>query len=289
VIQKSDILIVGCDSTIGGALSREATSRELNWNGTSRRPTSNNFLRLDLANAEEVGNFSASADTVYFCAAVTSQQLCATEYEFTRNVNVNAICKLAEALSEREAHLIFLSTSSVFNGNASFVPVSRETCPQTEYGKQKADAEKRLLRLNNVSIVRLTKVVHSEIALFKRWRDELCLGKIINPLSDLYFSPIPLSLVVSELLELHQNFRPQIYHLSGNKDISYAEAGFMLANSVARSSEFVKPKTCAEAGISSGCAFTTLQYKSPSGISKAPEVRETMSDLFRTVKTITPC
>jgi hypothetical protein len=58
----------------------------------------------------------------------------------------------------------------VFDGLSSFSKIDQPLNPKTEYGKQKAEAEKQLLSLGkSITVVRFTKIIGFEMTLLKDW------------------------------------------------------------------------------------------------------------------------
>jgi dTDP-4-dehydrorhamnose reductase len=134
----------------------------------------------------------------------------------------------------------------------------------------------------NVAIVRLTKVVHPQFALFQKWRADLRAGLAISPISDLVFSPIELSQVTEELLALAGTYRPGIYQLSGDRDLTYLEAAQLLAATLGLNAGQIEPKTCAEVGLPArGPRHTALEYRSPGLSGTTPNVISTLENIFR--------
>lgn len=81
-------------------------------------------------------------------------------------MNVSNTVRIAELLAGRGAKTVFLSTNAAFSGNNSYQDEDAVLLPVTEYGRQKVEAEKRLLALggsaparSHVIIARLTKVL----------------------------------------------------------------------------------------------------------------------------------
>ena len=135
------------------------------------------------------------------------------------------------------------------------------TCPMTEYGRQKAEAEAALLAPyaplasgapgasgGDVLVVRLTKVV-TPGDLFDQWRKDLLAGKTIRPFSDMPVAPVSLEAAATVLAELAATGASGIRHVSAPRDISYAEAARRLAERLGVSPDLVRPQTVAESGI----------------------------------------
>ena len=269
-------LIVGGDSTIGAALARQAGRRAI---CTSRRPASDNVLSLDLASDPASWVLPESIEVVFLCAAVTSIEVCRTQPAETRLVNVERTLSLARLLAARGAHVVFLSTNQVFDGSRPHRLASDPTCPQTEYGRQKAEAERGILDLGG-AVVRLTKVMAEVPPLFRSWDAALREGRTIAPFEDLFFSPVPLDAVMRTLVEVGARRLSGIVQVSGACDVSYAD----VAKRLAADRDLVRPVSVASKGIRPEAAprFTTLDCSRLNcELSIAiPAVFETIDSLF---------
>jgi dTDP-4-dehydrorhamnose reductase len=157
------------------------------------------------------------------------------------------------------------------------------SAPNTEYGRQKAELEEILVgELARTAVVRLTKVVHPAFPLFRDWLAALTRGEAIRPFSDLPFCPVDLALVTEELGALGQSFRPGVFQLSGDADLSYAEAARLLAETRGFSLALVQPRTTEEAGLTSPFPLhTALAHRPVREGGKAESAADTLRRIFR--------
>lgn len=250
---NTGVLVIGVNGLIGSSLAELAQRDGIDWIGTSRKAKADAdaIKELDLLNDDQIRNLSFRPKITYLCAAETNIRTCQSNPEATGKINIEQTVKLAKHLHQAGSAIVFLSSNLVFDGNHPHVRPEQMTAPQTEYGRQKAEAEKILLgELERVAVVRLTKVVHQDFALFKEWLSALCQRRAIRPFSDMPFCPIELSVVAEELWVLSRDFTPGIFQLSGDADLSYASAAQFLAHCRGIDLELVKPQTTAEAGFS---------------------------------------
>ena len=219
-------LVVGSDGLIGAALRRKLLAEGRAVLGTIRQPESarEDVLQLDLAGDMDGWEVPAGINSAFLCAGITTLKQCETDPAASYLVNVRNLARLAEKLATSGVFVVFLSTSAVFDGSMAFAACDATFCPTTEYGKQKADAERLLLAMGeNLAIVRLTKVVSPSMPLLVLWREALERGESIQPFNDLLMSPIPLNFAVEALIRIADSRRGGIYPLSGAADVSYAE------------------------------------------------------------------
>ena len=218
-------LIVGGDSTIGSALSAYWQAKGISHCASTRNQETVTEKRpyLDLASKTWLELGKNHYDVVVFCAADTKLADCEEHPELTAKINVEATIALANFLRLRGAHLLLLSTNQVFDGSLPNRKVSEQVCPFNEYGRQKAEAERLILQMPRSAVLRLTKVVHSDLPLLKQWESSLQAGQPIEAFVDMNIAPIFLEEVVQRIDKLIRNRETGIFHLSGKCDVSYYE------------------------------------------------------------------
>jgi dTDP-4-dehydrorhamnose reductase len=219
-------LVVGSDSLIGGALVRSLRAAGRRVFGTTRRPTDvgGDTLHLDLANVPRSWNGPRVA-VAYLTAGVTRLEACRQDPDGAHRINVEGSCRLARLLRDAGAFVVFLSSNQVFDGSRPYRRTDETPCPLTAYGRQKAEAEARLLELGaRVAVVRLTKVLGESVPLFAGWAAAARRGEKVRAFADMRMAPVPVTSVVAVLQRLGQLGWAGVFHLSGERDVSYAEA-----------------------------------------------------------------
>jgi len=176
---------------------------------------------VDLARQAWPKLSNAHYNSVVFCAAATKLAECEEKPHETKKINVNAIVSLSKILSKKGAHLLLLSTNQVFDGSRPNRTISESVCPINEYGRQKAEVEKHLLRMPGSAVLRMTKVIHPDLSLLKEWDKNLKAGRLIEAFTDMFLAPVKLSDVVQRIDELITNHTTGLHHISSGKDISY--------------------------------------------------------------------
>ncbi len=244
-------LIIGIDSTIGCSLQNNLVATGWQVFGTSRRKEylQKNISYLDLSDVNGF-RFNHPLDVVFFCASITKISSCRENSEFCRTINIDAQVQLADYFLSQSVHIVFLSTSAVFNGERPGYKVSDATCPITTYGESKAMAEKILLGMSgDITIVRLTKVLTSNYPLIHQWINLINAGKVIEPFHDLYVCPISINIVVSCLKTIVENKLFGIIHLSGAVDVSYEVMAQTLFRYLGGNPSLIKSKSALESGV----------------------------------------
>jgi dTDP-4-dehydrorhamnose reductase len=246
-------LIVGADGQIGRSLSQYLSSKGQAVVETTRRieTRSTSRIRLDLADDPSSWQLPSKLSVAYFCAAVSSLDECRQHPDRSARVNVRHTVTLAEMSIERGAFVVFLSTDRVYDGSVPFRRPEDPVCPQTEYGRQKAEAERQLLSLGErVAIVRLTKVLGQNVSLLHQWVNALKNGEIIHPFSDMVMAPVPLMFSIEVLRRVAERQLSGIVQVSGSEDVSYARIAERIAEKLGVSSTLVQPSLASAAKLS---------------------------------------
>jgi dTDP-4-dehydrorhamnose reductase len=246
-------LLVGADGQIGQALSQHLAGEGKSVIETTRRldAVSESRIWLDLADDPANWQLPDRVSVAYICAAVSSLDECRQHPEVSARVNVCHTVTLAQMLVDRGAFVVFLSTDRVYDGAIPFRRAEDTVCPQTEYGRQKAEAERQLLPLGaRVAIVRLTKVLGENVQLFYRWVNALKNGETIYPFSDMVMAPVPLAFVARVLDYVVERRLSGIVQVSGSEDVSYARIAGFIAVALGIGSVLVQPSRAEAAKLS---------------------------------------
>jgi dTDP-4-dehydrorhamnose reductase len=226
--------------------------------------------------------------TIFFSAAVTGFRECEADPDATRRINVTNTLQFAEHCIRAGCFFVYLSSNAVFSGDAPF-PDERQTVgPRSEYGRQKAAVEEGLQRAAvargqpAAAIVRLTKVLPDANGLVPTWVEVLKRGQGIRALQDYIFSPISLEFVTQMLMKLAPSKQGGIFHLSGDRDLSYYEFAIMMAHALGVDSNAVVPEWSTNDSLPHHARFSALGMDrtwSEAGIApQPPEV--TVRDLL---------
>jgi dTDP-4-dehydrorhamnose reductase len=239
---------------VGSALLARLREAGLSAMGTTRRPEHVNeqCLHLDLAEDLQQWRPPQPVAAAVLCAAEARVQPCKNNPAQTARINVEGISQLAKNLQAQGAFVIFLSTNHVFDGSVPFRSPRDSCCPVTEYGRQKAETERRLRQSGAAgAIVRFTKILGPRTSLFATWAEALRRGQSIQPFSDMMMAPVPLSSAVSALLLIAGRRLPGIFQVSGERDVTYEAAARAGAGAMGADPRLVMPVKAAQAGFDS--------------------------------------
>lgn len=247
-------LVVGGSGLIGHALMERLPEVYGPVIGTVRRIEAGNAsspVILDLSKHIPDQPLLGLADkvrTAFLCAAIPRFEDCERDREGSFLVNVSNIVRIAELLVGRGVKIVFLSTNAVFNGDNAYEAESSIPTTATEYGRQKAEAEKRLRALgglepgkSHVIIARLTKVLSARMPLIRGWVESLKRGEAIQAFDDLVLAPVSLSYATKALIRLSTSAAPGTYHVSGARDVTYHDFAVQLAEALGCPKQLVSP------------------------------------------------
>jgi len=260
-----DVLVIGGDSVIGGALFKHLNETGLAVVATSRRDAQgpkNIFLDLAAPVADWIE--LPMAKTWVIVAAIARLAACRLDPENSCKVNVTAVEELACQAKEKGARVIFLSSDKAFDGRQKNRLTDEPTCPRSEYGRQKSAAEKIVQNasIENL-IIRLTKVLSPDDPLLVSWRGSLAIGEPIKPFSDKTFAPVALATVTTGIYRAIQHNVSGILQFSGPDDVTYASIAHYLASLLEVPDELVTPHASADLGMppEERPPFTSLDTK----------------------------
>ena len=237
-------LIIGGDSTIGAALISDWESKKCPFHATTRvkNRTSNDRPFLDLA-----CDFRSLSDTNYsaviLLAGKTSTQWCEGHPKESAKINVDKTIQIARFFAKQGSHVLFLSSTQVFEGSRANYKPSDPVSPKTEYGRQKVCTEEAILQLPTATILRIPKISHPKNRLLNEWKNDLTQGRPIFPLSNVYLSLVTIEAVIDSINEILNKQITGIRHLSGEPEISYIDYAKSFCRSLGVSTTFVIPQS----------------------------------------------
>jgi dTDP-4-dehydrorhamnose reductase len=258
-------LIVGANSEIGSATARliEARGGDV-WSTTRRSSSGPREIPLDFDAPIERFPIPGGIDSACIFVAIARLAACAADPKVSAFINVTQTLALVDRLAAKGIYALFLSTNQVFDGESGYMPVDAPVSPRSEYGRQKAETERRLrARMAAgapIGILRLGKVVSPGMALLSNWKQQLSAGLAIHPFSDMSMAPVPIDVVALAIAGMMEDRVAITAQLSGPRDISYAEAAGFLARQIGADLRLVEPTSARDGFMPAGSTprHTTL-------------------------------
>jgi dTDP-4-dehydrorhamnose reductase len=244
-------LVVGGDGRIGRALALALARVGYTVIATSRRGHGH---ALDLAEVARSGAVDLPAcDVAFVCAAVSSYAACRNDERTARAVNVDAPAAIARALRARGAHLVFLSTNAVYDGEKPFRRAEEQPDGASAYGRSKADAETLLRAIDpGAAVLRLTRVFEPGERLLSAWCERLRVGGEVDAFADMVAAPVGLAHVVAALCAIARGRARGVLQLSACRELSYTEMALHIAARVGAPASRVRSVAAADHGVGPG-------------------------------------
>jgi len=141
------------------------------------------------------------------CGGQTRIAACEDDPAGTRRVNVDGTLRLAEALSRLGLTVVWFSSDYVFDGAAALYSDDAPTSPLNEYGRQKAEVERRLPGVcgGDCLILRLGKVYGTtpgDGSLLAEMAALLCAGREVRAARDQIFCQVHVDDMAAAVLAL---------------------------------------------------------------------------------------
>lgn len=222
------ILIVGGDSSIGGALAESLRAEGRDFLATTKRTGGKNHL--DLAAQPETW-LLPQCECAVFCAAMTKLADCEEQPELARKVNVEGPEALATRLHAMGAYVLLLGTNLAFDGERSFPMASDPVNPVTIYGRLKTDAERAVAGATEgrCGVLRLTKVFGRGDRRLGAWREALQAGEQVEAFSGVPLAPLGLGSVVQALCAMLKARAHGTFHFSAREDVTWSDVAERVA------------------------------------------------------------
>ncbi len=224
-------LVVGGDSLVGSELKVHCRKLGLTVDATSRRAATPGAVFLDLGDPDFTALQRGRYDVAFVCAAVTSMQACQSDPARSRRINVDNTLDLMRRLADRGTHLVFLSSSQVFDGETPMPDEAAPTAPKNEYGAQKLAVEEAIERQKlPVTVLRVTKVLADRpVGVFKGWFEALAKGQAVQAATNMALSPVMVGDVAEAAERLAAGRHRGVWHLGSSDDIGYFDAARLMA------------------------------------------------------------
>jgi dTDP-4-dehydrorhamnose reductase len=239
-------LVVGGDSLIGERIAATWRRAGADVQHTTRRPDQAG-IAFDLAK-RDLSVFKSRFDVVVFCAAVTSMAVCEKSPDETRAINVSGTLAAMRAAAEAGSHVVYFSSSQVFDGETPLPAEDAETSPKNVYGRQKLDVEVAVAREQiPAAIMRVTKVLSSRpVGMFHGWYQNLSQGKPAVAATNMTLAPVSAQDCADLAIALGRQRQRGIWHLSSSDEMPYDAAARRMAEICGLKSDLVQSEPVTE-------------------------------------------
>jgi dTDP-4-dehydrorhamnose reductase len=223
-------LVVGGDSLIGQSIVAALRRAGQPAYFTTRR-SNQDGIAFDLSKPDLSIFKNLRFDFAVFCAAVTSMAACEASPDLTGKVNVTGTLAAMRAASDAGAHIVFLSSSQVFDGETLLVPENASRVPKNVYGRHKLEVETAIEREKiPTSILRVTKILANQpVGMFANWYQSLAQGNPAVAATNMTLAPVSAQAAADVAIRLGDERRSGIWHLSSSDEVPYYDAALKMA------------------------------------------------------------
>lgn len=253
-----NILVTGISGFLGWHLYKNMPKK---WNliGTyfqsPPKKVKEDFWKVDLNDIDYTLQFldTHKIDAIIHTAAVAGLQACEDDPDYSYRFNVVIPALLADYARERGIHFAFLSTDQVFDGQSGLYAYDDYPTPINLYGKQKLEAEKRILTIYPTAAVFRLPLLYGYSPrrnnFLWEWAARMQNGKKVQAFTDEYRTPVSGEDAAKGILLLTEKKVSGIWHLGGAERLSRYEMVTQLSNNLGFKSKLIKPTTIAEADL----------------------------------------
>jgi dTDP-4-dehydrorhamnose reductase len=242
-------VVAGVTGQVGRALAARLRIEGRQVIGVSRTAAGPLDVQLDLATEPSTWPAWPAADVTFICIGAGGLETCARDPAGTRRVNVDAVAAVARHATAAGSRVVFISSSHVVDGAEPIARPSDPRQPQTEYGRQKADAEVAVLAQPGAAVLRCSKIFGPGDLRLGAWRRALLSGQPFMAFDDLYVAPISMEEAVAALTMIGDAGEPGLFQLSGSEDTTYYSLALALARHLGVDPSLVLHRSAVAAGV----------------------------------------
>jgi dTDP-4-dehydrorhamnose reductase len=258
------LLVIGATGLVGSKLVDLAPEfgYEPHCTQNARRGPHPNSYNLDITNRAATIDLVRKVDpeAVIHTAALHNVDYCESHKEEAVRVNVEGTRNLADAASEVNATLVYLSTDYVFDGRKSHYSESDQPNPLHHYAWTKLEGEKIVTKLSRFSIAR-PSVIYGWNTLEKTATpsssgktlnfamfvlEKLQRGEKVKAVSDQFSTPTFADNLAEALLRMTERGMNSLLHTAGRSCLSRFDFAVLLARVFGFSPNMVEPVSTGE-------------------------------------------
>lgn len=233
------VVVAGATGSIGSALAAGLRGEGRHVLGVSRTADGRDDIRFDLTTASSSWPAWPAADVTYICIGSGGLEACERDPGGTRRVHVDAVAAVARRAAAAGNRLVFLSSSHVVNGARA----------ETEYGRQKADAEFAVLQQPDAAVLRCSKIIGPGNARLTAWRTALLAGIPVEAFDDVYVAPLSMTDSVTALMAIADSREAGVFQLSGREETTYFSMALAVADHLGVDPSLVRRASAEAAGM----------------------------------------
>ena len=251
------IFITGGSGLLGSNIAKLATSKfdvyaTYNTNKVGMKDV--HFFQINLTKKDWLIKIEQiKPDFIIHCAALTNVDYCEDRLDEAYNQNVLASVNIAEIAKKIGAHLIHISTDSIFDGEKGNYKEEDTPNPINVYGKTKLEAEQKVLSIHPHSCIVRTNIYgwnkRDKFSLAEWMLNKLTNNEQLPALNDIYFSPILVNNLTEVLFKSQERRHEGIIHIAGRETCSKLDFAYRIAEVFDLDKSLIKPVSIHELGL----------------------------------------
>jgi len=249
------LLITGASGLLGHKVAQLAIQKEHEVYSIYKEHPINlgTPIKLDLANSSEIAKviIRIKPEAIIHTAAYTNVDGCETNKDLAWKVNAEATKHIAIASTNTNAHLTYVSTDYVFDGENGLYMEEDQPNPIGYYGYTKLKGEEFVEKFSQEWCITRTSVVYgwgqTQKLNFATWLiSNLKQGKEVKILTDQHVSPTLNANLAEMLLEISEKRITGILHTAGDTRASRYKFALKLAQIFNLNTNLIKPAKMSE-------------------------------------------
>jgi len=244
------LLVTGASGLLGHKVAQLALKKEHEvYSIYKEHPTKlGTSIKLDLANSNEIAKaiIRIKPEAIIHTAAYTNVDGCENNKDLAWKVNAEATKHIAIASTNTNAHLTYVSTDYVFDGEKGLYSEEDQPNPIGYYGYTKLEGEEFTKKHSQEWCITRPSVVYgwgqTQKLNFATWLiNNLEQGKEVKILTDQYVSPTLNANLAEMLLEIVDKKITGILHTAGDTRTSRHQFALRLAQIFKLDANLIKP------------------------------------------------
>ena len=235
---KNKVLITGASGLLGSQLAQTFKDKKYEvlavFNQKPELMTSGmEIVKCDISNRDEVMSLKNKVKTsalIIHCAAITNVDLCEKDKNLCSSVNIEGTKNICELANKTKSKLVYISTSSVFDGKSGNYKETEKPNPVNYYNFSKVEGEKAVLKYERGIAVRMIHLglhlTSRKPASFFEWLvDSFKNNRDINLFNDVRINPLSVSTMARLIFKIPEVMNGGLLHLGSRDVVSKADIG----------------------------------------------------------------
>ena len=213
------------------------------------------IIRQDLTRRESLSKIfdHVKPELVINCAAMANVDQCEKYPAEAAKINTEAPGYLAKNCAERAIPFVHISTDAVFDGEIGNYKETDVPCPLSIYAKTKLEGEKRVLDVNQASLIARVNFFGFSItgrrSLAEFFLRNLISGNKVNGFVDIQFSPLYVNDLVEILFNMIGKKLTGVYHVVSTEHLSKYDFGMLISEKFNLDGSLISPESYLNGGL----------------------------------------